>query len=170
MRRLILTLLICFIISPSDSLSLLQEPLEYQWCCEKQTFPFAGSPCDNTAFPLGGFCSDFSATIPARSFNSQARQFQVGEYLFTLNLRQGERTATYDVLIEVLAENIPTVHTEEIETYYVDATQPVLLKVFSFFFVILCLSFFFCVNPFNFFQQLISFNLGIFRRSILTGC
>ena len=49
--------------------------------------------------------------------------------MFTLNIRQGDRTATYDVSIELVTEEIPTIHTDEIETYFVDSTEPLLLKV-----------------------------------------
>ena len=49
--------------------------------------------------------------------------------MFTLNIRQGDRTATYDVLIALVTEEIPTIHTDEIETYFVDASEPLLLKV-----------------------------------------
>lgn len=58
--------------------------LKYQFCCEKNSFPFAGQECDNTAFPLGGFCSDSLSDVPERSFNSRSRQFQIGDYLWSV--------------------------------------------------------------------------------------
>jgi len=73
-----------------------------QWCCTKNTFPFAGRECDNTGFPGGGYCSAFSPN-ESRTFNSPSRPFQQGDYEFTVNVKKGERSAA-STLSVVLAE------------------------------------------------------------------
>ena len=102
--------------------------MKYQWCCEKNTFPFAGRECDNTKFPFGGFCSELSEKVVALQFNSNNAKFQTGSYIFLLRLVQGTRTAEYQIDITLVDDPIAIVHTEAISTYYSDPTSPIFLE------------------------------------------
>jgi hypothetical protein len=85
-----------FDVDASEAVDLLEPgaELEYQWCCVKNSFPSAGDECDNTNFPFGGFCSDRSAFNAQLSFNTPSRQFQPGDYLFTVTVFNGIRESS----------------------------------------------------------------------------
>ena len=110
-------------IDPDDA-----GPIYYQWCCRKNTFPNIGRPCDNTNFPSNGFCSVLGTTTATLNFNSGSRQFQIGEYIFTLIVVQGSRQEEMEITINLIEDVLPLLHTKELESIFYGVHTPLQLE------------------------------------------